>query len=55
MDKQPSTRVPAWLTIDVIIIALGLVIIGVGIWIGFDGRSFPLAVQIQRRAVNSWL
>jgi hypothetical protein len=48
MDEQPSTRVPAWLTIDFIIIALGLVILGVGIWIGFDGRSFPLAILTQR-------
>lgn len=41
MDEQPSTRMPAWLTIDVIIIAIGLVIIGIGVWIGFEGPPFP--------------
>lgn len=36
-------RIPTWLTTDLIIIVLGMVIIGVGIWIGFDGHSLPSA------------
>ena len=41
MPEQPSTRMPAWLTIDLAVIAISLIIIGIGIWIGFDGPAFP--------------
>ena len=44
MPQRSDKRIPRWLTIDVVIIALGLVIIGAGIWVGFDGHSFPIAV-----------
>lgn len=33
MTEQPAKRIPAWLTIDVAVILVSLVIIGVGIWI----------------------
>jgi hypothetical protein len=33
MDEQPSTF-PTWLTIDLTVIAVSVVIIGIGIWIG---------------------
>ena len=34
MDKQPS-RIPFSLTIDVTLIVIGLVLVSVGIWLGF--------------------
>jgi hypothetical protein len=33
MPKRPEKQIPWWLTIDVTIILVGLVIIAVGIWI----------------------
>ena len=33
MTKQPAKRIPQWLTIDLLIIVIGMVIIGAGIWI----------------------
>jgi len=33
MTQQPDKRIPQWLTIDVLIIVIGMVIIGAGIWI----------------------
>jgi hypothetical protein len=34
MDKQPS-RIPFWLTIDVTLVVIGLVLVSVGVWLGF--------------------
>ena len=48
MPQRREKRIPRWLTTDLMIIVLGMVTIGVGIWIGFDGHSFPLAVLTQR-------
>ena len=33
MTEQPAKRIPQWLTIDLLIIVIGMVIIGAGIWI----------------------
>ena len=33
MTEKPSRQIPLWLTIDVVIILIGLVIIAGGIWI----------------------
>jgi len=33
MTEKPSKQIPQWLTIDVLIIVIGLVIIAGGIWI----------------------
>ena len=33
MTQQPAKRIPQWLTIDLLVIAVSLVIIGIGIWI----------------------
>jgi hypothetical protein len=33
MTKQPAKRMPWWVSIDVSVILVSLVIIGVGIWI----------------------
>jgi hypothetical protein len=33
MTQQPEKQIPWWLTIDVAVILVSLVIIGVGIWI----------------------
>ena len=33
MTQQPAKRLPPWLTIDLLVIAVSLVIIGIGIWI----------------------
>jgi hypothetical protein len=33
MTQQPAKRLPQWLTIDLLVIAVSLVIIGIGIWI----------------------
>jgi hypothetical protein len=33
MTQQPAKRIPWWVTIDVAVILVSLVIIGVGIWI----------------------
>ena len=41
MDEQPSTHIPAWLTIDIMVIVMSAVIIGIGIWIGLDGPALP--------------
>jgi hypothetical protein len=30
---EPVKRIPQWLTIDVLVIVVSLVIIGVGVWI----------------------
>jgi hypothetical protein len=40
MDKQPQ-RIPTWLSIDLTIIAVSVIIIAVGVWIGFEGPPFP--------------
>jgi hypothetical protein len=34
-------RVPTWLTVDVTVIAVSMIIIAVGVWIGFEGPSLP--------------
>jgi hypothetical protein len=31
---EPTTRVPRWLTIDLTVIVISIIIIGVGLWIG---------------------
>jgi hypothetical protein len=31
---EPTTRVPRWLTIDLTVIVISVIIIGVGLWIG---------------------
>ena len=41
MDEQPSTQIPAWLTIDIMVIVMSVVIIEIGIWIGLDGPALP--------------
>ena len=33
MTQQPAKRIPRWLTIDTLVIIVGLAIIGIGIWI----------------------
>jgi hypothetical protein len=33
MTEQPAKRIPTWLTIDLLIVVIGMVIIGAGIWI----------------------
>jgi hypothetical protein len=33
MTQQPAKRIPHWLTIDSLVIVVGLAIIGIGIWI----------------------
>ena len=33
MTQQPAKRIPTWLTIDLLVIVVSLVIIGIGIWI----------------------
>jgi hypothetical protein len=33
VNEQPLQRIPRWLTIDLAVILISLVIIGVGIWI----------------------
>jgi len=41
MDKQRQ-RIPTWLTVDVTVIAVSLIIIAVGVWIiGFEGFALP--------------
>ena len=41
MDEQPSTRVPAWHTIDVMVIVGAAIIIAIGILIGFEEHLLP--------------
>ena len=33
MAQQPAKRIPRWLTIDLLVIAISLVIIRLGVWI----------------------
>jgi hypothetical protein len=33
MTQKPEKRIPTWLTIDVLVIVVSMVIIGIGIWI----------------------
>jgi hypothetical protein len=33
MIQEPAKRIPKWLTIDALVIVVGLAIIGIGIWI----------------------
>jgi hypothetical protein len=33
MNQQPDKRIPQWLTIDVLIIVIGMMIIGLGMWL----------------------
>jgi hypothetical protein len=33
MTQQPDKRVPWWLTIDVLIIVIGMMILAIGIWV----------------------
>ena len=41
MDKQPQ-RIPTWLSIDLAILAVSVIIIAAGVWIGFEGPPRPL-------------
>jgi hypothetical protein len=34
MKTEPSTTVPWWLTIDLSIIAVSMILVGTGFWIG---------------------
>ena len=43
MTEKPSKQIPRWLTIDVMIILVGLVIITGGIWIT-NARIFGMPV-----------
>jgi hypothetical protein len=43
MTKKPSKQIPRWLTIDVMIILVGLVIITGGIWIT-NARIFGMPI-----------
>ena len=43
MTEKPSKQIPLWLTIDVMIILVRLVIITSGIWIT-NGRIFGIPV-----------
>jgi hypothetical protein len=36
---EPAKRIPQWLTIDVLVIVVSLVIIGFGVWIAPSRRS----------------
>jgi len=40
MDMQ-SRRIPTWLTVDLTIIAVSMIMIAAGVWIGFEGPSLP--------------
>jgi len=40
-NGQATMRFPTWLTVDVTVIAISMIIIAVGVWIGFEGPSFP--------------
>ena len=42
-EKKPSKQIPLWLTIDVLIIIVGLAIIAGGIWIT-NARIFGMPV-----------
>ena len=42
-EKKPSRQIPLWLTIDVLIILVGLVIITGGIWIT-NARIFGMPI-----------
>ena len=33
MTQQPAKRLPAWLTIDLLVLVVAPVMIGIGIWI----------------------
>ena len=35
MDKQPQ-RIPTWLSIDLAILAVSVIIIAFGVWMGFE-------------------
>ena len=35
MDEQPRTRIRLWLTVDVPLIIIGLILVSVGVWLGF--------------------
>jgi hypothetical protein len=34
MDEQTPTKIP-WLTLDILLIVGGLILVGVGAWLGF--------------------
>jgi len=38
MGKQ-RRRIPRWLSVDLMIFAVSLIIIAVGVWIGLEGES----------------
>ena len=42
-EKKPSRQIPLWLTIDVLIILVGLVIVTGGIWIT-NARIFGVPI-----------
>ncbi len=35
MDEQPPKQMPLWLTIDVTLIVVGLIVVCLGAWLGF--------------------
>ena len=44
-----KTRIPVWLTIDLSVIAISVILIGVGFWIGVsDGWRSPLHEKTSR-------
>ena len=34
MKTEPSTRIPWWLTIDLSVIVVSMILIGTGFWVG---------------------
>ena len=45
MDKQ-LIRMPRWLSVDLAIIAVSVILIAAGVWIGFEGPPLPLLLSI---------
>jgi hypothetical protein len=35
MDQQPKTKIPLWLTTDILLIVVGLILVSLGAWLGF--------------------
>lgn len=34
MDQQPKTKIPLWLTTDILLIVVGLIVVSLGAWLG---------------------
>jgi hypothetical protein len=44
-DREDHSAIPTWLSIELAILAVSVIIIAAGVWIGFEGPPLPLLLS----------